>query len=451
MKYIIYGTDKVSERALDFLWWNRIDCFADDCRKDEYLKGKKIISFSEMKEKVQTGDYIIVVASYSVTGMVKKLEDNGIAKYFVFDVNDFVGLGYYLPAYLLHRMITRVEYTKLISDYQIKRFKRIVIYGGNPYLQYLISEISIQNSYSSIVGIIEENGSENVQTAGIPVVKMDDVWDNIDCLIVNKKRNESKIFELLDNKDHQFRVISLFDDVEKHEPAFYHPELEKIKNTHCGERCFLIGNGPSLAVDDLDTLYEHGEYCIGYNKIYKVYDRTKWRADMIAMTDPRIINGSMDYIDKNRSSLFISDEWHRHIDRQPEDVNVFHMFNLEYEPNHPDFSEDITKGVYWGNTVMYDFGFQFAHYMGFNRIYVIGADNCNSGAVTDKRNHFIDNYFDKKDIPYYENAPLADFGEINTAYNAAELYSRRHGFRIYNATRGGKLEAFERVDFDSLF
>lgn len=37
------------------------------------------------------------------------------------------------------------------------------------------------------------------------------------------------------------------------------------------------------------------------------------------------------------------------------------------------------------------------------------------------------------------------------AYEAAELYSREYGFRIYNATRGGCLEVFERVNFDSLW
>ena len=40
---------------------------------------------------------------------------------------------------------------------------------------------------------------------------------------------------------------------------------------------------------------------------------------------------------------------------------------------------------------------------------------------------------------------------MKVAFEFAEEYSKEHGFRIYNATRGGALEAFERVDFDSLF
>ena len=37
------------------------------------------------------------------------------------------------------------------------------------------------------------------------------------------------------------------------------------------------------------------------------------------------------------------------------------------------------------------------------------------------------------------------------AYKSAKKYADSHGIRIYNATRGGKLEVFERIDFDSLF
>ena len=36
-------------------------------------------------------------------------------------------------------------------------------------------------------------------------------------------------------------------------------------------------------------------------------------------------------------------------------------------------------------------------------------------------------------------------------YQKAKQYADAHGIKIYNATRGGKLEVFPRVDFDSLF
>ena len=70
--------------------------------------------------------------------------------------------------------------------------------------------------------------------------------------------------------------------------------------------------------------------------------------------------------------------------------------------------------------------------------------------LTDDRTHFIDNYFTKDELERYKkNKPHPK--EITKAYEIAEQYSREHGFRIYNATRGGALEVFERVNFDDLF
>jgi len=37
------------------------------------------------------------------------------------------------------------------------------------------------------------------------------------------------------------------------------------------------------------------------------------------------------------------------------------------------------------------------------------------------------------------------------AFEKAKEYADGHGIKIYNATRGGKLEVFERVNFDDLF
>jgi len=40
--------------------------------------------------------------------------------------------------------------------------------------------------------------------------------------------------------------------------------------------------------------------------------------------------------------------------------------------------------------------------------------------------------------------------EVTRAYRKARLYFEEHGRRIVNSTRGGKLEVFERVNFDKL-
>ena len=36
------------------------------------------------------------------------------------------------------------------------------------------------------------------------------------------------------------------------------------------------------------------------------------------------------------------------------------------------------------------------------------------------------------------------------AYQKIQEYARKHGVKIYNASRGGELNVYERVDFDTL-
>lgn len=43
-----------------------------------------------------------------------------------------------------------------------------------------------------------------------------------------------------------------------------------------------------------------------------------------------------------------------------------------------------------------------------------------------------------------------DYESVSEAYRVAESYCTSHGIKIYNATRGGKLEIFNRVDFDRI-
>ncbi len=60
-------------------------------------------------------------------------------------------------------------------------------------------------------------------------------------------------------------------------------KLKGYKNIHSGERCFVIGNGPSLTPEDLDKL--KNEYSFASNHIYKIFDRTNWRPTYYVSVD----------------------------------------------------------------------------------------------------------------------------------------------------------------------
>lgn len=65
-------------------------------------------------------------------------------------------------------------------------------------------------------------------------------------------------------------------------------------------------------------------------------------------------------------------------------------------------------------------------------------------------NSFCNEYVDSKyEIKIRENVKHKNM--LLKTYESAQKYTKEHGIKIYNATRGGNLEVFERVDFDFLF
>ena len=95
-----------------------------------------------------------------------------------------------------------------------------------------------------------------------------------------------------------------------------------------------------------------------------------------------------------------------------------------------------------------------AAYMGFKEIYLIGVDHNYKVTINeigetvvdnDAKDYFCDDYDDDiKDVVVH------DMGQNTHAYRDAKAACEELGIHIYNATRGGKLEVFERVDFDSI-
>ena len=132
---------------------------------------------------------------------------------------------------------------------------------------------------------------------------------------------------------------------------------------------------------------------------------------------------------------------------------MFHLNPKRYYPYYPGFSTDIAKEIHEGFTVTYA-EMQIATYMGFKNIYLLGVD-FNYAKAIDISGNIVDSggkdYFSDQYIKENEKRNIPQLHNSLQAYKKAELYSRRNDFRIFNATRGGKLEVFERVDFDSLF
>lgn len=217
--------------------------------------------------------------------------------------------------------------------------------------------------------------------------------------------------------------------------------LNSFKDKYKDKRVFIIGNGPSLTTEDLDKLTD--EVTFATNRIFALYDKTKWRPSYYFCQDTKTIINNSEEIKKNiKSQKFMRNLGKR---RFPDKNTIFYYISSEQKEGLPQFSSDITKCVYEGATVSYSM-IQFAVYMGFKEIYLLGMD-CNYTITDGKiaKDSYPEGMYDENKSGY-----LPEIEYNIKAYKEAKKYTEDHNIKIYNATRGGKLEVFERIDLDKV-
>lgn len=230
-------------------------------------------------------------------------------------------------------------------------------------------------------------------------------------------------------------------------------DWEQHKNQYIGKRCFLLGTGPSLTIEDLNRLHERKEVCFGANKIFKIFNQTEWRPDIYCATDRRILSFYQDRIASLAlPQMFIAYYFDQSLQAfadimlKKDYVKLFTMKDSLNEESI-EFSENPAEYLIEGRTVIYAM-IQLAAYMGFNEIYLLGVDfnyNDKTGYDKNQNDHFCKNYIEEG-----ERVLISPQEYCLKAFRKAKEYALQHGIKICNATRGGRLEVFERVNLDDI-
>jgi 6-hydroxymethylpterin diphosphokinase MptE-like len=236
-------------------------------------------------------------------------------------------------------------------------------------------------------------------------------------------------------------------------------ELAQFHNRFQGQRCFIIGNGPSLNKHDLSLL--EGEYSFGVNSFYYKTRESGFRPTFYVVEDSSVMKENIEEVRAYEAPYKFFPTIYKRLHPKTPNTFFFEMNRGFYErtsPNYavPRFSTDASNVLYCGQSVTY-INLQLAFFMGFTEVYLLGMDfdyvipksHKRTGDVllsdTDDPNHFHKDYFGKgktwKD-PKLERV-LMNYRQADIAYSAVER-------KIYNATVGGKLEVFDRVDYDKL-
>lgn len=257
-------------------------------------------------------------------------------------------------------------------------------------------------------------------------------------------------------------------------------DLTQFRNLHRGQRCFVMGNGPSLNKMDLTKLRE--DVVFACNAAFLLFDRIPWRPRYYTCVDSRVIRDRardiVSMLDQCPEIVAffpgivqLHDESKQTFDGRsiiPPGDNRYYFNEIQnslVNPPESMFSLDLDSYVVQPYTVAITM-LQFAAYMGFSEVYLIGCDTNYRVQKTVKQegrpidgvglqltstkdddvNHFDPGYFGKG--REWHNPQV---GKMIEHHRWAKEALRDTTTRVFNATVGGRLEVYPRVDFNSLF
>lgn len=230
--------------------------------------------------------------------------------------------------------------------------------------------------------------------------------------------------------------------------------ISELKNHHAGQRCFILGSGPSIARQDLSVLREEITFCC--NWFFNHADFDELNINYYCAYDDDFFCHSLNHKWFDRlltldTMKFFPQHWR---------IHNLALSNICYVPYNKEkkvyqlnqFSVDTDQGFYDGATVIINFCLPLAIHMGFSEIILLG---CDSDYGINTHGDMRDAYFyDQKDhhaaTVHTANSELKWQDHIFISYAVVEEYARQHDVRIVNATPGGNLESFERVELKNI-
>jgi hypothetical protein len=247
--------------------------------------------------------------------------------------------------------------------------------------------------------------------------------------------------------------LDAFDRARLWPAATFHPwrrdsvrRLAALKDIHRGERCFIIGNGPSLRQTDMSKL--RGEFTIGMNRIFLMFPELGFETTYLCSVNDLVIEQSAADIQNLKLPRFVS--WRARKWLSPAE----NLYFLHTTYTGPKFSTDL-RGRLWEGATVTNIALQAAYYMGFQEAVLIGVDhnfttqgkpNTTVTSQGDDPNHFSPGYFGKG-----FRWQLPDLETSERGYRMAREAYEVAGRRVVDATVGGKLAVFPKVEYASLF
>jgi tetratricopeptide (TPR) repeat protein len=226
--------------------------------------------------------------------------------------------------------------------------------------------------------------------------------------------------------------------------------LAGFAGKHAGRRCVIIGNGPSLREMDLSFLRR--EITFGMNRISLLCRQLDFTPTYFVAINQFVLEQSAAEISALDCPKFLSPAALKSVPFDERTI-ITPTGGLPIGTTAP-FLTSAGQSAWEGFTVTY-MALQLAHFMGFSEVILIGVDHSFSTqgppnalveSTGDDPNHFDSSYFGKG-----YRWQLPDMHNSTVAYRMASLFYQHSGARIADATVGGKLTVFAKIDYRELF
>ena len=221
-------------------------------------------------------------------------------------------------------------------------------------------------------------------------------------------------------------------------------DVERFRNAHEGCIGWIIGNGPSVRIPDLEKLTPYVSF--GANRLYLAYNRTDFRPRYTVSVDEQMIRDfGHEMVEKNEGPVFLV----TNSVGIPQASNCFHLVPKGGTPLR--FSTDITNFVTPGGGSLIG-AIQIGYYMGIRHFFLYGIDHkfrFTPGTSEDPLesaigdgNHFIEQY--RSGRPWQR--PVS--WQAESSFLMSHVFLEGRGGFVNNATHGGQLNTLPRVPFE---
>lgn len=438
MKYVVWGAG-YRGRVIAETLGDRVEAFIDlDKEKvGTTFCGKPVISYEQYRERYL--QYIILIGIVYNERIARILDADNIFYFCIEDCPpEYMGYGW-----------RRAK--EIVKNCKLDVPESVAVYGMSLYSVLVYEELQ-KRGYKDVALIPHHDMREDMidkfkqHFPLIPIKSLADIdVSTILLTIYEKGIKEQKL---------RSSIIDIYDWT-LYVDAYRNEKIAQMKDTHKGERCFIVATGPSLRIEDLEKLSENKEFCISMNSVFASFHQFQWRPDIWLCVDASAITmWEDDIMDMDVKDIFVADAaMDADYSLLEQKCHIFHSIFGREAFTEGTFTEDFSTKVLHGSTVT-NVCIQLAIYLGFEEIYLLGVDNSYpAGGKQHFNNEDEERIKETNVVSLFKVQEGIDFEVVlnERIYTNSRIYADQHGAKIYNATRGGRLEVFERVDFDTLF